>query len=301
MSKPKSLADIQAAFSKPQNDNEGGSNRPNNYYPFWNMKVGEQAIVRFLPDKAEDNPMGFVVEKLMHTLEINGEKKSVPCLKMYGDDCPICKTSSAFYKEKDNINGKKYWRKKQHIAQAIIVEDPLPADDDTGENHEGKIRFLALGYQLFNVIKETFEGGELDELPYAYENGCDFIIKKTKQGEYENYSIGSKFSRKTRDLDEDEIAIVTEELTDLSSLLPAKPELEKVESMLEAALSGGEYLENSQEDQEDHDDSTSSTPRAETKVKKEVKSKTSDSEDDAFDDEADEILASIRNRKAAQN
>lgn len=289
MSKPKSLADIQAAFSTPKNDNEGGSNRPNNYYPFWNMKVGEQAIIRFLPDKSDDNPMGFIVEKLMHTLEINGEKKSIPCLKMYGDDCPICKVSSSYYKENDNTNGKKYWRKKQHLAQALIVEDPLPSNPETDETHENKVRFVALGYQLFNVIKEAFEGGELDELPYAFENGCDFIIKKTKQGEYDTYAIASRFARKSRNLSDEEVSMVRQEMIDLKSLLPPKPEIEKVEAMLEASLTGGEYSDDSSSD-------TSSENKEKTVKPKKVETKEEPSED--FDEEADAILASIRNRKA---
>ena len=69
----------------------------------------------------------------MHNLEINGDRKSVPCLSMYGEDCPICAVSSAYYKAEDKENGKKYWKKKQHIAQALIVEDPLPADEATQE------------------------------------------------------------------------------------------------------------------------------------------------------------------------
>ena len=126
-----SIDQLRAAFKK----EESTQSRPNNYYPFWNMQVGEQAIVRFLPDKDQDNHLGFMVEKMMHTLNINGENKSVPCLKMYGEDCPICRVSSAYYKDegKGSANGKKYWRKKQHLVQALIVEDPLPADKETGE------------------------------------------------------------------------------------------------------------------------------------------------------------------------
>ena len=227
-----SLEQIQAAFKK--EDTEGS--RPSNYYPFWDMKVGEQATVRFLPDKDENNPLGFMVEKFNHTLTINGESKSIPCLKNYNEDCPICKVSAGYYNESDKINGKKYWRKKQNLVQALIVEDPLPANDDTGENREGKVLFLALGYQLFTVIKEAFESGELDEIPFAYEGGCNFIIKKTKQGEYDTYAVGSKFARKSSDLTPDEIAFVEDQLVSLETLLPAHPGLDKVDSMLYAAL-----------------------------------------------------------------
>jgi hypothetical protein len=280
------------------------TSRPNNYYPFWNMKVGEQAIIRFLPDSNENNPLGFMVEKLMHTLTINGEDKSVPCRKMYNEECPICKVSSAYYKEEDKVSGKKYWRKKQHLAQALIIEDPLPADKDTNETYEGKVRFVALGWQLFNVIKEAFESGELDTIPYAYEGGCNFIIKKTKSGEHDGYAIGSKFARKSTDLDEDEIAFVEEQMIDLITLLPNDYGEEKVDAMLQADLTGSSYT-------------TSGTKSSATKTtaadfKEEVaqkiaesskekddepvsaKTETSESE---FETEADEILARIHARR----
>ena len=215
---------------------------------------------------------------------------------MYDEDCPICKVSSAFYKEegKGSPNGKKYWRKKQHIVQALIVEDPLPADDDTGETHEGKVRFLALGYQLYNVIKDAFET-DLENIPYLYEDGCNFIIKKTKNGDYDSYTVGSKFARKLTTLTEDEIALVEDNIVELKSLLPQAPEIEKVDSMLGSALTGAEY----------EDDASSSKPSVpdtqsdnkafvkETKVEDVNQPET----DDEYEDEADRMLAEIRKRK----
>ena len=302
------LDQLKAAFK--QDNSGGGSNLPNNYFPFWNMKDGEQATVRFLPDANGDNPFGFLVEKLNHTLIINGDKRKVPCLKMYGDDCPICKVSSAYYKDNDKDNGKKYWRQKQHLAQALIIEDPLAPDADTGENSEGKVKLLALGYQLFEVIKNEFESGELDDMPFLLEGGTNFVIKKTKQGEHSTYAVGSRFARKSTDLTADQIAMVQEHMIDLSSVLPKKPELEKVEGMLEAALTGGSY---------DFSGGSSSTPAANTtpaedtkkgsKVTslptgdddapaKEVLTPPAGSDDgDGGEEQADEILAQIRARR----
>lgn len=282
------LEQIRSAFKK-QDINES---RPSNYYRFWDMKVGEQAIVRFLPDANSDNPFGFMVEKLMHILEINGETKSVPCLKMYGEDCPICRVSSAYYKDegKDSVNGKKYWRKKQHIIQALIVEDPLSANPETGENSEGKVMFLNLGFQIYSVIKEAFESGELDEVPYFFEGGCDFIIKKTDLGGNAKYDVGSKFARRASNLTEDEIALVEDESIDLSTLLPSNPGLEKVETMLEAALTGGSY-----------DDGSTSSFVSPIVVTSDVASTTRVSEvketSEEFNEESDDILTMIRNRK----
>lgn len=284
-----SLEQLTAAFKK-QDTTES---RPNNYYRFWDMKAGEQAVVRFLPDLNKDNPLGFMVEKLMHTLEINGETKSVPCLKMFGEECPVCKVSSAYYKDegKGSVNGKKYWRNKQHIVQALIVEDPLAPDPETGENNEGKVKFLNMGYQLYSVIKEAFESGELDNIPYLYNDGCDFIIKKSDLGGRAKYDVGSKFARRSSDLTEDEVAVAEDEMVDLATLLPASPGLEKVESMLEAALTGASYEDDSAGESTP---AASATPATESKDTPVPESKSSAAE---YDEDSDDILAIIRNRK----
>lgn len=297
------LDQLKNAFKK--NDSEGG-NRPNNYFPFWDMKNGEQALIRFLPDKNPDNPLGFMKEKLMHTLSINGENKSVPCLKMYNEDCDICKVSSQYYKAEDKANGKKYWRKKQHLAQALILSDPLPPSD-TGETHEGKVRFLALGYQLFNVIKEAFESGDLDSVPCSFEEGYDFVIKKSQQGEYSTYAVGSKFKPKPSSLDEEIIEFCKEHMVDLATLLPANPGSEKVAAMLEASMTGKQYESNGadSDNSDDVDDDAEATPsRKATPV---VKQKTTEAKTEVktevnvdADSEADDILKKIRERRSAK-
>ena len=223
-------------------------------------------------------------------------------------DCPICKVSSAYYKDEDKANGKKYWRKKQHVAQAIVIEDPLPPNAETGETYEGQVKLITLGYQLFNVIKEEFESGELEAVPTDFEEGTNFIIKKSRQGEYSTYAVGSRFARKATALTDEQIDIANEGMQDLSTILPKKPELEKVEGMLEAALSGGTYTEKK-------DDDDAPAPRTE-KAKPELAASLPSSDDDvpfdtdddattkveskteaAADDEADEILAQIRSRR----
>jgi len=289
-----SLEQLTAAFKK----QDTSESRPSNYYRFWDMKDGERAVVRFLPDANQENPFGFMVEKLMHNLEINGERKTVPCLKMYDDECPVCKVSSAYYKDegKDSVNGKKYWRKKQHIVQALIIEDPLAENPETGENSEGKIMFLNLSYQLYSVIKAAFESGDLDNIPFNFEGGYDFIIKKTQSGDYSKYDVGSNFARRSTDLTPDEIALAEDESVDLSTLLPSSPGLEKVEAMLEAALTGASY---------DDDNARAQSAPAQRETPREAAASSETAaplvETTApaaeYDEESQDILAMIRNRK----
>jgi hypothetical protein len=306
------LAALRSAFSK---DSEQKNPSSNNYYPFWNMKDGEKCVIRFLPDKNDENPYGFLVEKSVHTLEINGEQKTVPCLTMYGEDCPICKLSQKYYKAKDEINGKKYWRKKQHIAQALIVEDPLPPND-AGETHEGKVRFITLGFQLYEIIQHAFKSDDvLDSIPYDFEEGYDFIIKKSKQGNYSTYAVGSRFARKQRPLTEEQLAVAEADMVDLSTLLPKNPGFEKVNSMLEASLVGANYSDDEDEEEfvptkpqrqtskpttkvvdnkDDEDDEEFQTP----KVVSSKKPKNEEPEDEESDDmDVEQILESLRNNR----
>jgi hypothetical protein len=150
---------------------------------------------------------------------------------------------------------------------------------------------------LFNIIKEAFESGELDEVPFAYEGGTDFIIKKSKQGEYSTYALGSKFARKSRDLTDDEIALAQDQIVDLSTLLPQPIGEEKMHSMLEAAMNGTPLSD---------EDSSAPAPAAPSKpamtATESAASSTddSDSDEDGGNDEADQILAAIRSRRKAK-
>lgn len=241
------LAALKALYSSEGSKNEGPRENfsQNNYYPFWNMKPGQRAIIRFLPDVDASNPRGFMVEKVFHTLTINGQKRSVPSLSMYGEDCPISKVSQDFYKAGDTVNGKKYWRKKQYLAQAIIVEDPLPADATTGETHQGKVRIITLGYQIYNIIKEAFASQDdpLEADPSDFKDGYDFIIKKTEQGEYSTYTMGTKFMSKQRSLTEEELMAAQADMVELKTLLPKNPGREKIQALLNADLNGEDYQE----------------------------------------------------------
>lgn len=298
-----------AALKKAYAPTTEETNRESNYYPFWNMKTGERCVIRFLPDKNENNPRGFTVEKVFHNLTINGEKKMVPCLSMYGEECPICKLSQEFYKTegKDSPNGKKYWRKKQYLAQALIVEDPLPPNKDTGETHEGQVRLLAINYQIYRIIQDAFGSDELEAVPFDYDEGYDFIIKKTEQGDYASYVVGTKFGRQ-RALTKQELAVVEENLIDLSTLLPKNPGVEKIQALLNADLNGtpvdeddGEHSSESvvvKPTKQETNNVSLQQPSSKPPVKQTSKVV---EEAEETDDDIDAMLATIRARRAAKN
>lgn len=279
----KSLASLRSAFGGDEKPETTGPRFTNNYYPFWSMNSGQRAVVRFLPDLNDNNPRGFLVEKVTHSLTINGQKRSIPCLSMYNEDCPICKISQAYYKAKDDINGKKYWKSRQSLGQVLVVEDPLPPDEN-GETHVGKVRMISLGFQILNIIKEAFASDELEGIPYDFEEGYDFIIKKTESGGYPGYAVGTKFANKQRSLTASELEAAEAGMIDLVTLLPKHPGLDKVQAQLDAEMNGEEYS-----------DSPSTPAKEELPFTPTAKSTTT--EEVAGDDNVDDMLAQIRARR----
>lgn len=303
-SNKKSLAELKSVYAPATNTNTNGTSYTNNYYPFWNIKSGERAVIRFLPDANENNPRGFLAERVSHSLEVNGQRRTIPCLTMYNEECPICKISQAYYKVKDEINGKKYWKSRQYIAQAIIVEDPLPPNEETGEKHTGQVRYVTLGYQIHNIIKDAFGSDELEYVPYDFENGYDFIIKKSEQGNYSSYAVGTKFANKPRALTEEELSNAYDNMVDLSTLLPKHPGTDKVQAMLDAEMNGIDYVD------EGSTSSTSSKPVIPQTVDTPVVTKTTKAvsktivepeDDEDSNPDVDDMLAQIRQRRAAAN
>lgn len=328
----RSLADLKAAWKK--NTSSSSDNFPNNYYPFYRMPTDSKATVRFLPDLNEENPLGFVYEKFTHTLKVNGKDRTVPCLKMYGKECPICKQSAEYYKEdkakgiEKSPRGKALYRRKQTLAQVLVTEDPLQYSDDQ-EPALGQVKLINMSYTLINIINSAFDDEELPEMPYDYQMGTDFIIKKTQKGDHANYEL-SKFARKERALTEEELASIEGKLVDLSSLIPECPTDDKVRQLLDAHINGTPVQEGnssasapaSSNDSNGIDPQTNrqapasygndSQPAAEDEPPFDVADtteqapapaaaaeETTPSSDDGYQDEADSILDQLKKNRAA--
>lgn len=306
MSRP-SLADLRQRYKdqKAKKDKKGFGN--SNIYPFWAMGMDEQAVVRILPDANEDNPNAFYVDKLEHILSINGKDRNIPCLKMYGERCPICDISNAYYKEKDEINGKKYYRKKTSLARVLVMDDPLPPDTETGEKYTGKVKNTQFSYQIMEKITEQISDDSdegLEHIPWDMEMGYDFIIKKTPQGKHGTYAIGSRFKKNATPIPADVRGKI--ELIDLKTLLPANPGLEKVEALLSAHMTGSD----DPDAEADEDAGESEAPKTSmeslpkppaAKVEPAVVAKAKVAEaveesSDSGDDDEDDLVARIRNR-----
>lgn len=301
---------LKALFKKEKDKKaeNGGSRKRGDMYPFWQMELNQKAIVRILPDANQDNPFQFFVDKLEHTLSIDGKDERIPCLQMYGEKCPICDTSRDYYKTegKGSAQGKYYYRKKISLLRVLVLEDPLPADEETGENAVGKVLNTQFGYQLMEKIKEDTSSEEMDSLPFDLEEGYNFIIKKTPQGDYGTYTVASGFARKPTAISEHFDGDI--ELIDLQTLLPANPGFEFVKRKLDVHTNGS----SDESDNDDEDKHERKTPPAKAAAAAKAKAPKIEAEDDDDDYEAeapkkkpavvvddedeDDIISAIRDR-----
>lgn len=247
-----SLAEIRARLAAQENKNQNNGPRTqsdNAIYPHWNISEGATATVRFLGDADTSNDF-FWVERAMIKMPFNGIKGKpdakqvivqVPCVEMYGDNCPVLAEVRPWYKDdtlKDLAN--KYWKKRSYLYQGFVRVNPL-GDDQTPAN---PIRRFVISPQIQTVIKASLMDPELEELPTDYLRGLDFNIKKTSKGGYADYST-SNWARKESPLTEVELAAIEAHgLFNLKDFLPKKPseaELRVIKEMFEASVDGRPY------------------------------------------------------------
>ena len=268
-------AKLKASEQRGSGERTGGDN---SIYPFWNLKEGQEATLRFLPDGNQDNTF-FWVERAMIKLPFAGVKGEtdnkqtivqVPCMEMYGETCPILTEVRGWFKDKSLEDmGRKYWKKKSYIFQGFVVEDGL----EEKEKPENPIRRFIIGPQIFQSIRAALVDPELEDLPTDYVHGLDYRIKKGSKGGYADYST-STWARRERPLSDDESSAVTQYgLFNLSDFLPKKPtdvELKVIKEMFEASVDGepfdmdrwGQYFKPAGMSQNTGDPQKASAPKA---------------------------------------
>src|SRR5574343_357760 len=233
MKAKRSLADLAAAFTKKTNESSGNQNWKL-FFPFWKAPVDSVSTVRFLPDADADNHLAFLTENLTHELWVNGKKEVVGCLKMYGEECPICELSAKFYDKKDpEYNeelGKKFYRKKSYIGQVLVLETQVEHD------HNQLVKLIEFGPQIFKQIQAAFVSGDMDAAPFELKDGYNFRIRKTQTGNGQNSYSTSNFAPKQTPVADDVIAQLN--LFKLSDYRTAKTSREALEAMLLAAATG---------------------------------------------------------------
>jgi len=243
-----SLADIRARLA----EQETNTNTPKSdgaIYPHWNIDVGALATVRFLPDGDPENAF-FWIERQIIKLPFNGIKGDtnskhttvqVPCVEMFGDNCPILAEVRPWYKDETlKAMAGKYWKKRTYIFQGFVRQNPI-GEDETPAN---PIRRFIVAPQIFAGIKASLMDTEIEEMPTDSLRGLDFNIRKTQKGEYADYATSSWSRKETALTEAEQAAVDAHGLWDLKEFLPKKPsesELRVIKEMFEASVDGLPY------------------------------------------------------------
>lgn len=299
-----SLEEIRNKLLQQQEKKErgsSGSSGDNQIYPFWNIPDGSTATIRFLPDGDDSNTF-FWRERLVIRLPFPGIKGQdedkatvvqVPCMEMYGKSCPILQEIRPWFKDPDlDPLARKYWKKRSYLFQGFVVNDPMGEESKP----ENPIRRFVINPSIFDIIKESLMDADMEELPTDYTAGRDFKLKKTRKGEYANYS-SSSWSTRARPLNEEELEAVNKYgLYELKDFLPNEPDedgIEVIKQMFKASVEEelydpelwGEYFRPfGMQAPQGSSNSSSPKPKA-TEAKAAPKPKQQDTSNDDDDDE----------------
>lgn len=195
-------------------------------------------------------------------------KYNAPCLEMYEHasanvKCPVANEVRALFKEAkakkssgsseaDDLEkvALKHWIKYKHYFQGFVIQNPLNEESAP----ENPIRIFPWTQSIYKVIFNSLmdDTDPMDALPTGVFDmddinallndkvedmddlaerltGRNFILRKTKQGEFANYSTSSWASQTSMLTDEQIQALGDYGLHDLRSKLPQRPTDEQYE------------------------------------------------------------------------
>lgn len=249
---------IRQKLLEAQNKGRRDDNTPrkstgdNASYAFWNIPVGQQATLRFLPDLDPDNLFFWVnreVIKLPFQGVVGGDypttkqvEVTVPCVDMFDMTCPIVSAIRPWWKGDDDQKAlaRRYYKKKSYIFQGFVVNSPFN-EENVPEN---PVRRFVLNPSLYEIVSNSLMDPEMEANPTDYIEGRDFNIKKTQKGEYANYS-SSTWSFRSRSLSETELLNVEQHglfnLKEFKGPVPDADGVAAIKAMFEASLAGDPF------------------------------------------------------------
>lgn len=216
---PSMFESIKNALQK--NAQQGSS-----YKDILKTEVGHSYLVRLLPNIKDPSKSFFHYYSVGWTSFATGQYITYLSPATFGERDPVLE---AKYRILRNDNEDEELKKKassvlrteKWLVNAYVVKDPKTPEND------GKIMVVRYGKQLHKIIMDAIEGeGSEDFGPRIFDlssNGCNFLIKVEKQGDYPTY-VSSKFSmpKPIEGLDDSKIDNIYNNTIDLTSVLPVK-------------------------------------------------------------------------------
>jgi hypothetical protein len=243
--------------------NKGRANN-NLFYYYRKMDIGGSCMVRFLPistEVAESDEVKkrFWLAKKTIRLRFDNpelaESKvviTIPVMQMYTggrqENDIILKQVKALYDEADKLakagqderskavreKASYHWTRGECLAQGFVVRDGIN-ESDTPEN---PIRLFELNKQVMNKINAVCDPKADPDLALRYwpvhgKLGTNFVIKKTRSGEWPAYTDSGFATSNSPWTDAMKAAIGTYGLFQLETFLPERPGDEEYEMLAE--------------------------------------------------------------------
>lgn len=216
---PSMFESIKSALQK-------NSQTTSSYKDIIRLTPGNNYIVRLLPNIADPSKTFFHYYSVGWTSFSTGQYISYTSPSTFGERDPVLEAKYRILRtEGTDADSKKkaesIIRSEKWLVNAYVVKNPAMSEN------EGKVMILRYGKQLHKIIMDAIEGeGSEDYGSRIFDltsNGCNFVIKAEKQGEYPTY-VSSKFSmpKPVENLDESKIDTVYNSSVDLTTVLPVK-------------------------------------------------------------------------------
>jgi len=211
------------------------NSQQSSYKNILKTEVGNSYTVRLLPNVKDPSKTFFHFYSVGWTSFATGQYITYLSPSTFGERDPVLE---AKYRILRNDNEDEELKKKANavlrsekwLVNAYVVKDPKTPEND------GKVMIVRYGKQLQKIIMDAIEGeGSEDFGPRIFDlssNGCNFVIKVEKQGDYPTY-VSSKFGmpKAIEGLDESKIESIYNSTSDLTSVLPVKS-FEEIQGLL---------------------------------------------------------------------
>lgn len=211
-------------------------NTQSSYKDILKLTPGNNYVVRLLPDVKRPDKSFFHYYSVGWTSFSTGQYISYVSPSTFGERDPVLEAKYRILRndgESEDLKSRasSVLRSEKWLVNAYVVKDP------TNSENENKVMIVRYGKQLHKIIVDAMEGeGAEDFGPRIFDlspNGCNFIIKAEKQGEYPTY-VSSKFSmpKAVDGLEEGKINEIYDNVNDLTSVLAVKS-FDEIQALLD--------------------------------------------------------------------
>lgn len=203
--------DISSLFTQLKDITENGNSKQNGAENYMQFKIGKTYRVRLLLNP--ENPKQSIFTYDTHSFKsvVNGKQYRLVSRQLYKERDPIAEWCFAA-RNKNPRASEVSWR-RNHKVNVYVIDDPVnPANN-------GTVKIISMGQKLHGKIKDAMENEDFGQRIFDLsKNGCDFVIKVTDQGGYNNYDSSSFSFPKDIGLTNDKIETIYKSLHKLDDV-----------------------------------------------------------------------------------